>query len=365
MSALQQRLSRGAVVVLDGGFSTACETRGANLNVGKLWSARLIADDPAMVKAVHTDFLLAGSDIVCTASYQGTMRGFNEAGYSLEAAATLLRASVTLAAEARDDFWAGLTADGRDSRERPMVAASLGPFGAYLGDGSEYTGAYSAGCTRSDAVTVQKLTKEELMAFHREQVTEMAGAGADVLLFETVPCVLEGEAIAALLPEFPGVEALLSFSCVDSQHLSSGEPLSAVCVEGTAVHHSSQILGIGANCTQPDLIARLLHESLLPSIPSDKAVLAYGNSGEEYTAGGAGWSGCACGSLAEDYGIFAADWMASVASEDGCRRGMLVGGCCRTSPDHIAAVAAAAAKANMALCQLTSKQTNWGETEES
>ena len=342
-AALAERLRLGACVILDGGFSTHCEALGADLSVGKLWSARLITDEPATISAVHTDFLAAGADVIGTASYQGTIRGFVAEGCTPEQAAALLTKSVTLALGARDAFWAGLSAEAKVSRSMPLVGACIGPFGGFLADGSEYSGAYGLEGEGG-------LTATELMDFHREQVTVLCGAGADLLWFETLPCAMEARAIASLLEaEFPASLALLSFSCQDESRLNSGEAFAPAVA---AIESCPQILAVGVNCTPPHLIAPLLSAA---AAVSAKPLVAYGNSGEEFTSAGAvdnptpgqpGWSGQGSGVEVADYAELATGWLRATQpqqpGEEG-GRGCLIGGCCRTTPAHIAAVCKACA----------------------
>ena len=273
------RLKRG-VVVMDGGFSTHCEAKGADLSIGKLWSARLIADSPETIKAVHTDFMAAGSDLIGTASYQGTVRGFVDAGSTPEEAEQLLTRAVALATSARDEFWEGLGAEARAARgAQPLVGACIGPYGGYLADGSEYSGSYGLAAEPQPEPEPQgeggqggggyglarpqhagSMSREALMSFHREQVTVLAAAGADVLLFETLPCALEAKAIADLLSaDFPEATAIVSFSCKDESCLNSGEPFAPALA---AIEGCDQIVAVGVNCTPPHLIAPLLRSAL-------------------------------------------------------------------------------------------------------
>ena len=314
---------------------------------GKLWSARLIGDDPSLIAAVHTDFLAAGADIIGTATYQGTIRGFVAEGRTPEQAAELLTQAVSIAQSARDAFWDGLTPEEQQARSKPLVGACIGPYGGYLADGSEYTGAYglAADAAATEAEATTRLSVAELSAFHREQVAVLSQAGADLLLFETLPCALEGQAIASLLAEeFPTASALVSFSCKDESHLNSGEPFAPAVA---AIEGCSQILGVGVNCTPPHLIAPLLTAA---SAVTAKPFVAYGNSGEEFTSAGAvdnpspgnpGWSGKGSGVEVEDYAELATDWLRVAKCEGNGGRGCLIGGCCRTSPEHIAAVCGA------------------------
>lgn len=340
---LAEALREGGCVFMDGGFSTHCEAKGADLSVGKLWSARLIADDPALVAAVHTDFLAAGADIIGTATYQATIRGFVDEGKTPERAAELMKQAVAIAVSARDAFWDSLSPEAQRARSRPLVGACIGPYGGYLADGSEYSGAY--GLPESEGGTGDKLSLEELSAFHREQVSVLTVAGADILLFETLPCALEARAIASLLEnEFPATYALVSFSCKDEAHLNSGEPFAPAAA---AIEDCGQILAVGVNCTPPHLIAPLLTAA---SAVTTKPFVAYGNSGEAFTSAGASdnpspgnarWSGQGSGVEVGDFAKLALDWLRVAQSEKFGRRGCLVGGCCRTTPEHIAAVCGA------------------------
>ena len=351
---LRARLAANEQLVLDGGFSTHCEALGADLSIGKLWSARLIDDDPDLICRVHRDFMDAGADIVSTASYQATMRGLVESGRSpVEARATLER-SVALAVATRDAWWAERSAVERHGRRRPLVGAAIGSFGAYLGDGSEYTGRYSAA----------DCTINALREFHREQAAVLRATAADVLMFETIPLAAEAAAIAALLREahFAGVSATLSFCCADGVHLASGERLAAAA---RAAHLAdvAPLLAVGINCTPPQFIASLLTE--LAPFAGSAAPLAYANSGETFLSTGAvcgdaavagdgavgeprvaGWHrGAECvGADPASYAAVATCWLPPAA-------GAIVGGCCRTTPEHTRQLcrAVAAARAQRAV----------------
>ncbi len=213
-----------------------------------------------------------------------------------------------LAVAARDTFWADPAS--RIGRPRPFVAASVGPYGAFLNDGSEYRGDYD-------------LSEEELIAFHRPRLAVLAAAGADMLACETIPCLSEARALARLLPEFPGVSAWFSFSARDDTHISHGEPL-ATCVALLAPH--PQVAAIGVNCTAPQFIPGLVRAA---RAVTSKPILVYPNSGETYDAAQSRWSG-ATGSVA--FGVQAQTWY-----DNGAR---VIGGCCRTTPDDIRDLAA-------------------------
>ncbi|MBC8099432.1 MAG: homocysteine S-methyltransferase, partial [Armatimonadetes bacterium] len=192
-----------------------------------------------------------------------------------------------------------------------FVATSVGPYGAYLHDGSEYRGDYG-------------VSLNDLMAFHRPRMAVLVAAGADMLACETIPCWLEAEAIARLLPEFPSISAWISFSARDGTHISHGERL-ANCAARLDAH--PQIAAIGVNCTAPQYIPDLIRAALSGT---QKPMIVYPNSGENYDATTKTWGGEAS---CDAFGAQALTWY-----NTGAR---VIGGCCRTTPEHIRAVAVA------------------------
>ncbi len=296
---------RAPAFILDGGLATELEARGCDLN-DPLWSARMLLENPAAIRQLHLDYLHAGADGIITATYQASIPGFARKGIRRAAAGELMRLAVRLAAEARDTFWAD--AANRQNRLRPLVIASVGPYGAFLADGSEYRGAYgvSEGC---------------LYRFHWPRWQILSRSGADLLACETIPSYMEARALQQLLQETPGVWAWFSFSCKDGQHISDGTPL-ATCAALLA--ETERVAAIGVNCTPPRFIASLIAE--LRRI-TDKPIVVYPNSGEAYDAVARRWSG------ENDAHTFAA--LSQTWQQAGAR---LIGGCCRTAPRHIAAV---------------------------
>jgi homocysteine S-methyltransferase len=307
-SPLTPFLEEHGVIMLDGALATELERRGADLR-DALWSAKLLLENPALIPQVHYDYYMSGADVATTASYQATFEGFARRGLGAEEAAQLMRLSVALAVEARDAFWA--IPAHRAGRRKPLVAASVGPYGAYLANGAEYTGNYG-------------LTLEELMDFHRPRLAVLAQDGADLLACETVPSLLEAEALVRLLAEIPNVRAWLSCSCKDGLHLSHGEPFKAV-VE--LANSSDQIVAVGVNCTTPQWI-----ESLLLGVQpvATKPLLVYPNRGEGWDAVAKCWIE---DSGVDEFGTLARRWYTAGAR--------LIGGCCRTTPADIAVMAAA------------------------
>ncbi len=138
---IQHFLTQQPLIILDGALATELEQRGADLN-DPLWSAKYLIEQPALIQAVHRDYFIAGADVATTATYQATFEGFERRGLDRGAAARLMRAAVGLALAARDEFWE--VPANRLGRLRPLVAASVGPYGAMLADGSEYRGHYAA-----------------------------------------------------------------------------------------------------------------------------------------------------------------------------------------------------------------------------
>ena len=295
---LQVFLDRQGFAVLDGGLATELETRGADLN-HDLWSARLLYEAPEMIEKVHYDFMQAGADIIATASYQASIDGFERAGHDRSRARSLIKLSVDIALLARETFWSDY--HRRHGRLRPLVAASIGPYGACLADGSEYHGNYGVG-------------KEELLEFHRPRMELLAATGADLFAFETIPSRLEAEVLLELLAEFPDRTAWLSFSCRNGREVSHGEPFSECAALADL---SPQIVAVGVNCTAPQYVSDLLASAEGLRAP----LLAYPNSGEEYCAGEHRWKGEACADFAVE------EWLS--------RGARLLGGCCRTSVDDV------------------------------
>lgn len=298
-------LQQVPVIILDGALATELEQRGANLD-DPLWSAKVLLEQPQLISAVHRDYFEAGADVATTASYQATFQGFGRRGLTTSQTTELLRASVLLAVEARDDY---LRHSARPAgRPRPLIAASVGPYGAALADGSEYRGGYALG-------------DDELMAFHRPRLAVLAEAGADLLACETVPSLREALVLARLLEEFPQCCAWISFSCRDDTHTGEGQPIED-CAR--ALDAFAQIVSIGVNCTRPELIASLLRRM---RDQTAKPLLAYPNSGEAYDAATKSWHGPVA---AVPFAVQALDWYGAGAR--------LIGGCCRTRPADIRAI---------------------------
>jgi homocysteine S-methyltransferase len=298
-------LEHQGFVVLDGGLASELEVRGCDLS-DDLWSARLLIDDPNAIRQVHLDYLRAGADCITSASYQATIPGLERRGLTHEEATMLLDLSVRLAIEARDEFWSDSL--NRAGRMRPVVAASVGPYGAYLADGSEYRGDYG-------------VDESGLYAFHRDRWHVLIQGGADLIACETVPSLAEVTVLARLLSESSGATAWLSLSCTDEQHLRDGSPLQSAVSTLTRL---VQVTAIGANCVQPGIVPGLIRH--IRGI-TEKSVIVYPNSGEGWDATRKRWIGSA---NQRDFGEHAVEWF-----DLGAR---LIGGCCRTGPREIRSI---------------------------
>ena len=287
-----------AVLVADGGLATELEARGNDLS-DSLWSARLLMDAPDEVRDAHLAFFRAGAVIATSASYQASFEGFARRGLGRREAAVLMRRSVDLARAAR----AEMSGDG----QARWVAASVGPYGAALADGSEYRGRYGLSVT-------------ELAAWHRPRLEVLAEAGPDVLALETVPDADEAEALMTAISGLP-VPAWLSYS-IAGQRTRAGQPLAEAFAVAAGV---PEVVAVGVNCCAPaDVPAAIAAVREV----TDKPVIVYPNSGEEWDARRRAWTGQSAYSADQPR-----QWVAAGAS--------IVGGCCRIQSADIAELARA------------------------
>jgi homocysteine S-methyltransferase len=292
--------------VLDGGLATELEARGHDLS-DRLWSARLLVEDPDAIEAVHVAYFDAGAQVATTASYQATIPGFAAAGLDREAALAAIRRSVELARRARDRSAA--TA-GRPVDEL-LVAGSVGPYGAMLADGSEYTGDYDPG-------------PDALRDLHGPRMEALIEAGADLLAIETIPTVREAVVLVDLVHEL-GATAWLSYQCRDGSTTAAGESIEeAVAIAA----EEAGIVAVGINCTAPRHVPALMAAA---RAATTKPLVAYPNDGDTWDAKNRRWV------AADREGRFDP---AAVASWTGLGAAWL-GGCCGTGPADIAALAAA------------------------
>ncbi|XP_065880674.1 homocysteine S-methyltransferase 1 [Euphorbia lathyris] len=303
----------GGCAVIDGGFATQLEKHGAAIN-DPLWSALCLIKQPELIKRVHLEYLEAGAHILVTSSYQATLPGFVSKGLSIEEGESLLRKSVKLAVEARDKFWDAWKGNTIHGYHRALVAASIGSYGAYLADGSEYSGYYGP-----------DVNLEKLKDFHRRRLQVLVEAGPDLLAFETIPNKLEAQACVELLEEENvKIPSWICFSCVDGENAPSGETFKE-CLD--VINKSNKVNAVGINCAPPHFIETLICKF---KKLTDKLVVVYPNSGEIWDGRAKRWLPSTCFDD-EKFESFAGRWHELGAS--------LIGGCCRTTPCTIRAIA--------------------------
>lgn len=305
-ATIKDVLEKSGIMVIDGSMSTALEALGANTK-SSLWTAAALARQPELVKQVHLDYFRAGADCGITCSYQATIPGLMAHGYSEDRAESIIADSVRVFIEARDEWWEeeGRAAD----RAYPVCLAGIGPYGAYLADGSEYRGNYG-------------VSDRTLYDFHRRRAEILVEAGADVLLIETQPSL--GEAlIEAEIAEDLGIDYWISFSCRDGLRINEGDLIRDCAARLSKGHPGLKMIGV--NCSKPEYIVSLIHEL---RNATDIPVGVYPNSGLIYDPSTKTWSK-AEGQL--DFGEYALSYMKAGA--------VAVGGCCTTDASCIRQVA--------------------------
>ncbi len=298
--SLRTRLDqRGGRLTLDGGLASELSRADCDLD-HPLWSAKVLLEDPAAIARATRAFAEAGADLLATVTYQATFPGLERIGLGWRDSVDFFHRAIDLTREVADAC-----------ENRPLVAASAGPFGAFLADGSEYCGNYG-------------LTEPELADFHRERLAVLADSSADLIAFETIPSGPEVRAVADLLEaEFPEVEAWVSCSCGDGRSLWDGTPIAEIAAY---LNDHPQISAIGVNCVDPRHAVELI--SRIRDAAPDKAVIVYPNAGRGWDAGAGAWRGT---DTPEAFARRASEWREAGAA--------IVGGCCQTTPDHIRALA--------------------------
>lgn len=286
-------------MLLDGGLATQLEAQGCNIT-NSLWSASLLKSDPQAIIDAHVAYLEAGAQCLSTASYQASRQGFARLGLGARDADALMLTSVELARAATTQC-----------ESDASIAASLGPYGAMLHDGSEYSGNY-------------EVADDVIADFHQPRLALFDEAGVDVLMLETIPSLREAKFLAAMLIDC-ATPSWISFSCKDELHISDGTPLQDVA---RLFANHPKVRAIGINCTPPQHIAALIGE--IRAVAPDKAIVVYPNSGESYVVGTNSWSGLV---TPFDAAREVQKWLRAGAT--------IVGGCCRIGPAHIAAMASA------------------------
>jgi len=312
----------GAILVIDGGLASELQNSGFDIDGDPLWSARLLQTNPSAIKKVHKAYINAGASIITCASYQASIAGFKKhLNLSKEESLGLIERSVAIAKEALVDE------DNNRQGSTVWIAGSVGPYGACLHDGSEYTGAY-----------ISHISQEELTEWHRPRIRALVDAGVDLLAIETIPSKVEAESICRLVQrECPHVPVWVTFTCRDDSRTSRGETIEDV-VDSLVKFHP-QVIGLGVNCCDPELVPSLLSKAhkRLKEIRSPKysgkqidnfVLVAYPNSGELWSPK-KGW-----------YSESGEKSCPSLSSRPPCLKWIdsgarIIGGCCRVGPSGI------------------------------
>ena len=275
-------------ILLDGGLATALEEQG-NTFTSELWTGELLKSAPDQIRKAHEAYVKAGADLIITSTYQVSFPGCIAKGWTHQEVVDALKASVQLARDA----------------QAPKVAASIGPYGAYLADGSEYRGNY-------------EVTDEELIEFHKERLEILIACKPDYLAIETIPEIREARVLLNLLKDLGNtIPVWIAFSCKDGSHLSSGERFS----EAAKVSKSLGADYVGINCTSPELVY-----SLLESAQGYGPFVVYPNAGRTWNEKLKRLEGNAV-KLSDEH---ITQWKGLGAT--------IIGGCCGIGPQEIAQV---------------------------
>jgi homocysteine S-methyltransferase len=289
------------LIILDGAMATELEGKGLNLN-DELWSAKVLTEQPLAIKEVHYDYFKSGADAGISASYQASMNGFLKKGYSENEAKDLIAYSMELLLQARKEWW---EKEGREARRvYPLAIGSVGPYGAYLADGSEYSGNY-------------QVSEQTLQDFHINRMEILKEAGAELIALETFPSLYEA-VVCAQMMERIGVDYYISFSCRNSNQINDGSSI-AECVK--ALSGLKYLKAIGVNCTQPQFVGGIVDQY---KKITNLSIVVYPNSGESFDVEKKIWYG---DMKQKTYGDCAKEWYEAGAT--------MIGGCCRTTPKNI------------------------------
>ena len=289
-------------LILDGGLSNVLEGFGCNLN-NNLWVANLLSTNPEAIIKTHLAYLEAGAQIISSSSYQATIPGFMKLGYSASESEALILKSVELVNIALQRYY-----ENYSPQYKPLIAASIGPYGAYLADGSEYRGNYN-------------VSDQTLYDFHYDRIMILQSTSCDILAFETIPSFQEAQVISEILKQTNTI-AWVSFSCKDGIHINDGTPIFS-CANLFKSHPN--VFAVGVNCTGPKYISSLINE--IQRVDNGKKIIVYPNSGTSYNAISKTW--------VENSNPLSFSEMMKVWVELGAD---LIGGCCQIGPDHIKSI---------------------------
>jgi len=303
-TSIESVLNLSRPIILDGGLGSELQRRGHDIS-SPLWSAELLINNPLSIAEVHRDYLEAGAQCITTASYQASVDGFASIGITPQRARELFHRSIEIAKAACGEF----IAQNPDCDYQPLVAASVGPYGAYLADGSEYSGDYG-------------VEDQALVDFHSLRLEWLDQTGADVLACETIPSMQEAKILCELLEKVK-TSAWISFSCQNDQLLNDGSSIADVAA---LFDQHPRVAAVGVNCSAPQYIGGLI--ARIKSVLQNKSIVVYPNSGEHYDAASKTWHGM---ERPLEYAAAARTWFDAGAK--------IIGGCCRMGPAHVRAIA--------------------------
>ena len=286
-------------LILDGGLSNVLEDFGCDLN-NELWVANLLNTNPEAIIKTHLAYLKAGAQIISTSSYQATIPGFMKLGFNEHESKALILKSVELAHIALQRYY-----EKYDPKHKPLIAASIGPYGAFLADGSEYRGHYT-------------LSDKDLAEFHRKRINLLDESNCDLLAFETIPSIQEIKVLCEILKTIK-TPSWVSLSCKDGSSINDGTSIKEAAA---LIKDEPNIFAIGINCTAPKYISSLV--TALKSAVGNKKIIVYPNSGESYNAKSKTW---VKNSNPIAFAEMTSEWIELGAD--------IVGGCCRIGPTHI------------------------------
>ncbi|XP_013111970.2 uncharacterized protein LOC106090350 [Stomoxys calcitrans] len=316
-------LKSDGILVKCGGFSTQLSKHVTGKIYGDpLWGSRFDYENPSAVIRTHLDFLESGAQIILSNTYQSSVDGFMKYLHlSREESIALIRSSCKLAKEARNMYMKNVK-ECKGISEPVLVLGSVGPYGATLHNGSEYDGSYAT-----------KMTRHEIQNFHRPRIDALVAEGVDGLAVETIPCLMEAEAITEmLLRQYPEVKFWVSFQCKDDLHLANGETFANAALsiwnmvkKNNKYNPKEKIFGIGVNCVNPKFVANLF-KSLHRNETDLPPLVVYSNRGEIFDSK-KGWTGAENCIPIE---AFVPEWIGLGAS--------IIGGCCRVYPEDISRI---------------------------
>lgn len=302
MNIFEQILEKQKAIIIDGALGTQIQKNGYDVN-DTLWTAKFLDENPQIIKDVHLQYLEAGANIIITSSYQASFEGFLKKGFSKEKAIELLKLSINIALEIRDKFWENCN---KQDRIKPLVATSIGPYGAYLADGSEYSGNYN-------------ISNEELKNFHKRRLEILMQTKPDIYACETIPSFTEAKILCELLEEFNLTNSWITFSAKDENYTNADDEI----VEAVKFLDKNLVLGaIGVNCTAPQYLPKLIENIKLHT---SKSIVVYPNGGSKYNPLTKKWEKGEISAI--EFAKLSHLWFTKGAN--------IIGGCCETGPEEI------------------------------